>query len=115
MGPSVEKSSLEPISSTDSEAGEVAKEPSFLDHAAGNAIPGVACGVGHEIVSLSVDDECRAAFVKERVGTITERDAIGDEAVFGVALLVRHEIQKIAKMGVRSQCAVGRHDGCSSG
>jgi len=93
--------------STDSEAGEVANALSLLDHAAGNATAGVARRVGPQIVSLSVDDECRAAFVKERVGTITERDAIGDEAVLGVALLVRDEIQKIAKVRVRSQCALG--------
>ena len=43
--------------STDSEAGEVTKVSSLLDHAAGNATAGVARRVGPEIVSLSVDNE----------------------------------------------------------
>ena len=80
--------------------------PLLLDYAAGDAITGVAGGVGHQIVGFGVDDQRSTAFVEERIGAITERDAVGDEVRIAIAVLVHHEIHQIAEVRMWLLCVV---------
>jgi len=80
--------------------------PLLLDRAAGDAIAGVARGVGHEIVGLGMDDQRRSAVVEERIGAVPEGDAVGEESRPGVAVLAHREIHQIAEVGMGILCVV---------
>src|ERR1700751_721198 len=72
----------------------------FLDDAAGDAVSGVAGGVGHEVVGFGVDDQGGATVVEEGVGFVAEGDSGEQEAGFGLALFICGEVGDVAEVGV---------------
>src|SRR6516164_2473527 len=56
------------------------------DHAAGDAVTGVAGRIVGEVVRFGMDNERSAAFVEERIRAIRECGARGSEADFGGSL-----------------------------
>jgi len=66
------------------------------DYAAGDAVAGVAGGIGLHVVGFGVDHDRRAAVAKERVGAVTEGYIFVFHGGIGFAFHVDSEVQHVA-------------------
>ncbi len=85
------------LRSEDSRAGCPHMDPKLLrDHAAGDAIAGVARGVGLHVVGFGVDDDCSASIAEERVRAVAESYVAVFQARVGFAFHIDDEVVHVA-------------------
>lgn len=70
----------------------------LCDCAAGDAVSGVARGVGLHVVGFGVDDDGGAAVAEDRVGTVAESDVFVLQAQVGFATRIDGEVLHVAGM-----------------
>ena len=68
----------------------------FCYHTTGDAVPGVSGGIGFHVVSLGVDNQCRATIAENGVAVISPIHISVDDLGFGFAISVHGEVLHIA-------------------
>ena len=71
-------------------------ETLLRDCAAGDAVSGVAGGIGLHVISLGVDDDGGAAVAEKRVGAVAEGNVVVFESGVGFAFHVDDEVLHVA-------------------